>query len=119
MNITVTHTLSPEIIALLQGFIQTPNGSSASTAPVKEIKQKSTKQETAVPAVSTPASEETKTDDDTVQPTLERVREAVQTKSQTGKREQLKSLLTEFGTDKVTNLDPKQYAAFLKKVNEL
>lgn len=116
MNITVTHTLAPDILALLQGFTQNANGGTAAAPPVKEIKQKNVKQET---SARSPAANETKVDDDAVQPTLERVREAVQTKSQAGKREQLKSLLTEFGTDKVTNLDPKQYAAFLKKVNEL
>lgn len=50
---------------------------------------------------------------------IETVRALVQEKSQAGKRAELKKLLTEFGTDRVTDLDPAKYSEFYKKAEAL
>lgn len=50
---------------------------------------------------------------------IETVRALVQEKSQAGKRAELKKLLAEFGTDRVTDLDPAKYSEFYKKAEAL
>lgn len=53
------------------------------------------------------------------QPTLEEVRAAMADKSRDGHREAVKAIITKYGANNLSSLDPKQYAAALKEVGEL
>jgi hypothetical protein len=129
MNITVTHTLAPEIIELLKNFgnptekIASPEIVKEAT-PVKEIKAKKVaKTETEESKdTETEKQAETKsagTEKPAEQVTFENIRLAVQQKAQGGKRDEVKKLLTEFGVEKVSALEKDQYADFYTKVNKL
>ena len=53
------------------------------------------------------------------QPTLEEVRAAMADKSRDGHRETVKAIITKYGANNLSSLDPKHYAAALKEVGEL
>jgi len=53
------------------------------------------------------------------QPTLEEVRAAMADKSRDGHREAVKAIITKYGANNLSSLDPKHYAAALKEVGEL
>jgi len=51
--------------------------------------------------------------------TLEEVRSAMADKSRDGHREAVKAIITKYGANNLSSLDPKHYAAALKEVGEL
>jgi hypothetical protein len=51
--------------------------------------------------------------------TLEQVRAVLAAKSQNGKQPEVKSLITEFGATKLTDIDPSKYEELLKKAGEI
>lgn len=51
--------------------------------------------------------------------TLEEVRAAMADKSRDGYREAVKAIITKYGANNLSSLDPKHYAAALKEVGEL
>lgn len=51
--------------------------------------------------------------------TLEEVRAAMAYKSRDGHREAVKAIITKYGANNLSSLDPKHYAAALKEVGEL
>jgi len=53
------------------------------------------------------------------QPTLEEVRAAMADKSRDGHREAVKAIITKYGANNLSSLDPKHYATALKEVGEL
>lgn len=53
------------------------------------------------------------------QPTLEEVRAAMADKSRDGHREAVKAIITKYGANNLSSLDPKYYAAALKEVGAL
>ena len=53
------------------------------------------------------------------QPTLEEVRAAMADKSRDGHREAVKAIITKYGANNLSSLDPKHYADALKEVGEL
>ena len=53
------------------------------------------------------------------QPTLEEVRAAMADKSRDGHREAVKAIITKYGANNLSSLEPKHYAAALKEVGEL
>jgi len=53
------------------------------------------------------------------QPTLEEVRAAMADKSRDGHREAVKAIITKYGANNLSSLDPKYYAFALKEVGEL
>ena len=53
------------------------------------------------------------------QPTLEEVRAFLAEKNRDGHREAIKAILTKYGAEKLTSLDPSNYAAVLKEAEEL
>ena len=53
------------------------------------------------------------------QPTLEEVRAAMADKSRDGHREAVKAIITKYGANNLSSLDPNHYAAALKEVGEL
>lgn len=118
MKITVTHTLAPEIITLLQGLIktETPTAIMPKDAKLEVIEKQILKEEK--PVVATTETAQTTTSNTASDVTLEQVRAAVTDKAKT-KRTEIKDLLTEFGSKNVTELDKEKYAEFLNKVNAL
>jgi uncharacterized membrane protein YdbT with pleckstrin-like domain len=53
------------------------------------------------------------------QPTLEEVRAAMADKSRDGFRAEVKAILTKYGANNLSSLDPKHYLSALKEVGEL
>lgn len=51
--------------------------------------------------------------------TVEQVRAATQAKAKSGKRSEVKALLSKYGTDSVTNMDAANYAAFYAELEAL
>lgn len=109
MNITLTITASPELLEALQGIAKgfAPKSSPAST---KQTKKEEPKEEATAPAAETK---------ETPVISIEKIREAVKAKSEAGKREEIKSLLGEFGADKVPALKPDDYPMFLEKLKAI
>lgn len=114
MNITVTHTLAPEILALLQNLFksqaiaeQLPGAEFKEATPAKVVKEKPV----------APAPVKTTPTDETI--TLEMVRAKAQEISKSGKREQVLALVSSYGVDSLPKLDPAHFADFLTKVKAL
>lgn len=53
------------------------------------------------------------------QPTLEEIRAAMADKSRDGHREAVKAIITKYGANNLSSMDPKHYASALKEVGEL
>jgi hypothetical protein len=107
MNITVTHVIHPDSLSVLQSLVNAMTGQNIVKPGVngkaKEQKPADSGSETA----------------EAIKITIEQVRASVQKKSQAGKRDQIKSLLADFGADKVTSLQPDQYSSFYEKIEAL
>lgn len=92
--------------------------------PVKEIKKKAKTKPASEPVndepeVSEETLEETLEETEQKQTTLEEVRAAMADKSRDGHREAVKAIITKYGANNLSSLDPKHYAAALKEVGEL
>ena len=126
MNITVTHTLAPEVIGLLQNLSNSLSATEKiaspeqikEAAPVKKLKAekpvtvaKETEEKDHVEKVETGAEKEPIT--------FQILRPLVQQKAQAGKREEIKKLLSDFGADKLSALSDEHYDEFYKKINLL
>lgn len=128
MNITVTVTASPELLAVLQTFADVKVGAVTTTKKNGVVKQMAKVAETAAapvtdpdhePVLTPPASEtaeQSLSEPDRKAVSIEEIRIEVQAKSQAGKREKIKNLLGEFGVKNVSSLAPDQYGSFYSKV---
>ena len=90
--------------------------------PVKETKKKSKAKPVAEPVIEEPqATEEPQVEEvpEEKQPTLEEVRAAMADKSRDGHREAVKAIITKYGANNLSSLDPIHYAAALKEVGQL
>lgn len=110
MNITLTITLHPEVIALLQQFL--------SNAPAKTpVKKEGTMEVVRTPAQpagevsrnETPAGDDIKVED---------LRKLVKDKGDAAKPK-IKSILEEYGASSVSTLPKENYSAFKAKVEAL
>jgi len=95
-------------------------------APVKETKKKSKpKPKVKEPEAEAPTeevAEEKAVEEKAVEekePTLEEVRAAMADKSRDGHREAVKAIITKYGANNLSSLDPKHYRAALKEVGEI
>lgn len=124
MNFTLTITASPELleaISLLTGAMGTKPAPVAE--PVTPVAPTRTRKTTA----TTPAPVQEATEEQPEQEvaptetvvTVETVRAAVQVKAQGGKRDAVKTLLTQFEVARVTDLPEAKFASFLKAVEAL
>ena len=120
MNITVTLTANPDFLDVLKSFTKafTPQ---LHTPEQKAFENNTSKAEPAPPTQPASAApvEIVAEPSSAVAVSIEQIRTAVQAKSQAGKREEIKQLLSHFGADKVTNLSKDQYTAFLQEVTAL
>jgi hypothetical protein len=83
--------------------------------PVKETKKRTKTKPTPEPVKDEPEDQAP----EEKQPTLEEVRAAMADKSRDGHREAVKAIITKYGANNLSSLDPKYYAAALKEVGEL
>lgn len=83
--------------------------------PVKETKKRTKTKPTPEPVNDEPEDQAP----EEKQPTLEEVRAAMADKSRDGHREAVKAIITKYGANNLSSLDPKYYAAALKEVGEL
>ena len=107
IQVTVTHTLAPEVLELFKGLFK--------EQPAKVKRENPLKNSDSQPAPAVPATPQSS--EATEEVTIEQVRAAVQEKSQAGKRDAVKALLTKFGAANVTTLKKDQYADFLTQLN--
>jgi hypothetical protein len=121
MEIKVTLTADPSLTKLIESLVSVLSPAAHANGKEKVSKMAVTNngelKETATPVVETKA--ETVPVPSAKPITIEQVRAAVQAKSAGGKKDQVKSLLAEFGADKVTNLIKENYPSFLQKVEAL
>ena len=80
-----------------------------SNEPEKETKKK-TKQATKKDVKKAPKEK---------QPTLEEIRAVMADKSRDGHREAVKAIITKYGANNLSSLEPKHYAAALKEAGDL
>jgi hypothetical protein len=91
------------------------------TKKKSKAKQKEEESETEEPEIKEPEIKEPEVEEvpEEKQPTLEEVRAAMADKSRDGHREAVKAIITKYGANNLSSLDPKHYAAALKEVGEL
>lgn len=106
-NITLIITASEPLLAVLQGIFSAGSTATSPTSPTAVTKGTKKKSDDS-PAES--ANEK--------KVTIEQIVAAVRVKSQT-KRQEVKDLVTEFGADRVTNLEPSNYADFWERLQAL
>lgn len=87
-------------------------GAEATTTPTAPTSVQAQAESTATAAPTTPAAPAPAV-------TLEEVRAAAKAIAMGGKREELKSLLTEFGAENIPSLDPSKYSDFLLRMKSL
>jgi outer membrane biosynthesis protein TonB len=89
--------------------------------PLKETKKRAKTKPASEPVNDEPeVSEETPEEaTEQKQTTLEEVRAAMADKSRDGHREAVKAIITKYGANNLSSLDPKHYAVALKEVGEL
>ena len=103
-------SLAGSIETLVQSMEESePVTTNETNEPEKAPKRKS-KTATKTKAKETPTEK---------QPTLEDVRAAMADKSRDGHREAVKAIITKYGANNLSSLDPKHYAAALKEAGEL
>lgn len=143
MEITLKITAEPALLqvlnALTGGLMRAPQFSEPVQQAMLEpaaVKPASTRSRTAQTGKATAAAVASESDPtvtaaepvaepvastqtEALEMSIETVRALVQEKSQAGKRAELKKLLAEFGTDRVTDLDPAKYSDFYKKAEAL
>jgi hypothetical protein len=115
MNITITHTIDPSIINLLQAFVGNLGGQapSKSNGNAKAITAPPAKEKEVAPAA------ETSTQTAGGKVSLPEIRALIQSKSGEGKREQVKALLADFSVPNASVLKPDQFTDFHAKLSEL
>jgi len=84
--------------------------------PVKETKKRTKTKPAPEPVNDEPEVEETPEEKPI---TLEEIRAAMADKSRDGHREAVKAIITKYGANNLSSLDPKHYADALKEVGEL
>jgi Rieske Fe-S protein len=97
------------------------------TAPANEAKEEPTKKKSKAKAkveeyeTKEPEVEEAPVEEvpEEKQPTLEEVRAAMADKSRDGHREAVKAIITKYGANNLSSLDPMHYTAALKEVGAL
>lgn len=115
MNITITHTIDPNILGLLQAFIGNMGGQTTTTPKANGKAAKQIEPSKDVPPAQEPAS----TAPQAKAVGLSEVRALVQTKSADGKRDNVKALLADFGVPNVSSLKADQCAAFYTQLENL
>ena len=118
MEIKIIIDATPELKELLRALV---GGGSAKAAPVEPTttkKPKTTKVADAAP-VEEPEAADDFTAEEQAAISIEEIRELVTAKSQSGKRQEIKKLLKEFGAENVSTLEKQHYVAFNARVAEL
>ena len=141
MNITVTVTLAPEIIELVKSFLSVtkqplppvPQPIAPSTdnsthsahevnetgAIIKKIENIPAPERSADGVVKTAKKAEKKETAKNEAINIEFIKDLVTIASNNGKRETVKSMLTEYGINRVSELEPHHYAAFVDQLEKL
>jgi hypothetical protein len=117
INVKVTLTADPDLLSILQDIAKNLTGNpvqkETTTAPTATTEKKAKKEN--VNGTQQNAANTVKQTDYT----LEMVRTKVKAVSDAGKREEVKTVLAEFGADRVTNLSKEHYPEFVTKLEAL
>jgi hypothetical protein len=121
MNITLTITLAPEVLTLVESFVSGFTGKAKTDAPAADAKETPVRNiKSAKAAADKPDADEGSEDAGKAKVvTLEQVRALANRQIQAGKRNEVSGLLKEFGAASMSALDKKHYADFFKKVEAL
>lgn len=124
MNFTIELTAAPSLLEAVKILATALTGQQqpVNAISVKETSTKKTKAlttpATQVEEVAETAIEETAAEEAPMF-TLEQVRAAAQAKSQSGKREEVRALVTELGAASLPNLAPSKFNDFMSKLEAL
>lgn len=123
MNFTIELTASPTLLEAIRIFAAAITGRPAVISNPVIAPAMPQKVEVVTPRVEVITQEATQDETDTPQDapsfTLEQVRAAAQAKSQAGKREEVRALITALGADNLPSLDPSRFAEFMSKLETL
>lgn len=114
MNINLTISATPELTELLLNITGLLNNEAFRSAPIGVGNFK----ESGVQATDT-INETYEENKEHINITLEGVRATLAAISQNGKQPQVKELLQSFGVVKLSDIDPKNYAALLKEAEKI
>lgn len=121
MNITVMHTLAPEVIEILKNFSRGIDP--LQPVGVEKPVAKKEKQLAAAAASTTATASDNVDAQTSVAAEVEISTEVLRAKTasiiQSGKRAEVAALLTEFGVSKLVDLPKDKYSDFYKKVTAL
>lgn len=114
VTVTVLLTAAPELLTRVDSLIS----ALTDVCGVQTVRSVKVRPEDGQPGkkISLP---ETTTEEETPKFTLEQVRAAAQAKSQSGKREEVRALVTEFGATNLPSLDPTKFNEFMSKLEAL
>jgi hypothetical protein len=113
MEITIVHTLHPDVLKLLQGLLPQPAEAAQKTEKPAKLKQ-------ITMDLKEPSDNDTTTNGQQApEITLELLRKTVQSKVAEGKRDQVKELLNTFSANSVSVLQKAKYQDFYAKAKDL
>lgn len=119
MDLTINIAIHPDSLNVLKEFITLIKAGGTPAATTKSERVPGLNGAVKIDKVEKPIQATGSETNEAVRLTIEQVRAAVQKKSTAGKKDQIKSLLGEFGVGKVTDLQPDQYQAFHEKIELL
>ncbi len=116
MNITVTHTIDPTALQLLQSFF---TGMTVPSAKGNKKTQPQVTNGTEEPPVITIPEEAPAASAPKSELKLETIRALAQEKQQAGKRDGIKALVAEYGVSSVSAVPKENYEEFFQKLQAL
>jgi alpha-amylase/alpha-mannosidase (GH57 family) len=119
MNITVTHTIDPKLMSLLETFVSSVGGqpakeivasTPAKTKSIRTTAPKELTEETASSASENGSAKKIEFTD---------IRQLYLQKKEAGKQELVKGILDEYGVEKLSAIKPEQFEEVYNKINAL
>lgn len=112
IEVEITHKLDGGVLEFIRGLFNEDGA-----APVKTTRAAAGSRATAAAKPAEPLVPGA--DEETEEITIEAIREVLVEKKDAGKSEKIKALLATFDVKSATNLDKKDYAAFIIKLRKL
>lgn len=109
IEVEITHKLDEGVLGFIRGLFEEGGTTPTKTKPAAGAKA----------AVAKPAAQPGKGDVETEEVTIEAIRAVLVEKKDAGKSDAIKALLATFDVKSATNLDKKDYNAFIIKLRKL
>jgi hypothetical protein len=118
MEFKLTIGFNPESLAAINAFVSALSGSKTPATNGKVVKIT----EAAAPGAASANGAPAPSSNGTIAPAslkIETIRAEQKVKADNGKRAEIKALLSEFGADSLTTLDPSQYSSYFIRLKAL